>query len=68
MSHKIAGEMAKVRGQVDQLQIKYIAMEKDLDYMKEIVHQALLTKNPDYRRKFVLNDMSDFLNKRLVND
>jgi hypothetical protein len=67
MSHAFAGEMAKVRGQVRELQEQVATLTKDLDYMKEIVHNTMVKSNPDYRRRFVLSEMGEFLNRKTVN-
>ncbi len=67
MSHKLVGELGKARNQIEELQGQVATLQSELDYLKEIVHNTLIKNNPDYKRRFVLSEMGDFLNRKLAN-
>lgn len=61
MSHKVAGEIAKLKKQIEYLQDNNTQLQGDMGFLKDIVHKALMTSNPDYKRSKVLREMEDFL-------
>jgi len=67
MSFKFRGELDKLHRQMGDSMQRIAALEAENDKLKEIVHNTLVKNNADYRRRFVLSEMGEFLNRKLAN-
>lgn len=61
---KMGAWINKLFQRVETLEAENTQLKLQMDELKEIVHNALMKSNPEYKKKHVLGSMDEFLGQK----
>lgn len=65
MSYALGAALKQLQDRVDILEPHVKELQEANDYLKEIVLNAMMKNNPEFKRNAVLSDMDSFLRKKI---